>query len=313
MTNLPKTLQAVLVVIVCAIHARPATSQEPNGELEGCRLPFGRTGGDCEGFAAIVETPATPDQLTGRWLGFGQLSWETYEGALEAAVDPPTVIELRLGPCPVSRTGPLARGGTGTAYYPAGRYLLPRVGTSRHPVIKLCAHDLEWLFDTIDLAGIERWDRYLAERGGLEWILYHEVAHALIHLWDLPITGREEDAADQFATLLLLEGRRPLGDPRVRERGALAAALYFDALPTRFRPDAVEVLSDEHALNEQRYYNILCWVYGGAPVENGRLVGSGGGRLPTARASRCPAEYDRLRRAWREILRGRPVHFEGEP
>jgi hypothetical protein len=39
----------------------------------------------------------------------------------------------------------------------------------------------------------------------------HEVAHALIDGWDLPITRREEDAADQFSTLLLINGL-PDGD-----------------------------------------------------------------------------------------------------
>ena len=45
-----------------------------------------------------------------------------------------------------------------------------------------------------------------AAKGATAWMFLHEVAHALIDGWDLPVTGREEDAADQFSTLLLING-----------------------------------------------------------------------------------------------------------
>lgn len=34
--------------------------------------------------------------------------------------------------------------------------------------------------------------------GALLWIFLHETGHALADLLDLPLTGREEDAVDQF-------------------------------------------------------------------------------------------------------------------
>lgn len=37
-------------------------------------------------------------------------------------------------------------------------------------------------------------------------MLFHELGHAFISLYDLPITGREEDAVDQFAAILLAMG-----------------------------------------------------------------------------------------------------------
>ena len=45
-----------------------------------------------------------------------------------------------------------------------------------------------------------------AVAGATLFTLLHELGHALIDLWDLPITGREEDAVDQLATIILLEG-----------------------------------------------------------------------------------------------------------
>ena len=41
-----------------------------------------------------------------------------------------------------------------------------------------------------------------AIKGAIVSMFLHEVAHALIDGWDLPITGREEDAGDQFSTLM---------------------------------------------------------------------------------------------------------------
>ena len=37
-------------------------------------------------------------------------------------------------------------------------------------------------------------------RGVTVSTFFHELGHALIDAWDLPITGREEDAADQLPT-----------------------------------------------------------------------------------------------------------------
>lgn len=38
------------------------------------------------------------------------------------------------------------------------------------------------------------------------FVFLHELGHALIHDWDLPVLGRSEDAADQFATVFLSLG-----------------------------------------------------------------------------------------------------------
>src|SRR5689334_11108448 len=47
-------------------------------------------------------------------------------------------------------------------------------------------------------------DEYLVT-GTIMFAMMHELAHALIDVLHLPITGRQEDAADQLATVLLLQ------------------------------------------------------------------------------------------------------------
>src|SRR5690606_27845489 len=38
----------------------------------------------------------------------------------------------------------------------------------------------------------------------VRFIVLHETGHALVHLLDLPVTGRQEDAVDQLAAILML-------------------------------------------------------------------------------------------------------------
>ena len=56
----------------------------------------------------------------------------------------------------------------------------------------------------------------------------------------------------------------------------------------------------EHSLDQQRYYDMLCLTYGSNTERNKHLVGEG--RLPIDRAERCPAEYQRVDRAWGQLL-----------
>ena len=79
---------------------------------------------------------------------------------------------------------------------------------------------------------------------------------------------------------------------------AVAAALYFnlrsggDQAPT--------ALADEHGLSMQRFYNLLCLVYGNDPVTYADL--------PTTfpdmeqRSARCEDEYDQKVSSWSTLL-----------
>ena len=125
------------------------------------------------------------------------------------------------------------------------------------------------------------------------FFLLHEIGHALVHQLDLPITGREEDAVDGLATVILVEGGS--------EGDALAAVEHFDAM-SRLVADSGEELAfwDEHSLNEQRVYDIACLVYGSNPEAYASMVGPD--YLPAERAQRCPAEFERKSRAWEQLL-----------
>jgi hypothetical protein len=129
-------------------------------------------------------------------------------------------------------------------------------------------------------------------RGAVFFVFFHEFGHALTHELALPITGKEEDAVDQFATLLLLEqGERG-------EKATLAGATFFLALSEQ-NPKGRLKFWDEHSLDAQRFYNIACWLFGASPFHQVNLVAKG--LLPAERAARCGDEYQQLRTSWKAI------------
>ena len=129
--------------------------------------------------------------------------------------------------------------------------------------------------------------------GAMSVFLFHELGHCLIDVWDLPATGREEDAVDQLALFILLDGT-PEGEEMV-----LSAAKFFAIISST---EDVSQLTfwDEHSLNQQRFYDMLCLTYGSNPAKNKHLLGKNG--LPPDRAQRCPAEYKRVDSAWQKLL-----------
>jgi hypothetical protein len=57
---------------------------------------------------------------------------------------------------------------------------------------------------------------------------------------------------------------------------------------------------DEHGFGGQRFYNILCLIYGSDPQKYADFVSSG--NLPEDRAQQCPTEYAKVKHAWERLL-----------
>jgi hypothetical protein len=132
-----------------------------------------------------------------------------------------------------------------------------------------------------------------AVKGTVVAMFLHEVGHALIDGWNLPITGREEDAADQFSTLMLLNGITG-GDQM-----ALDSARSFKLLAVLER-GLEKDYSDPHSLDEQRFYNTICLVYGHRPERYEYLVRNGS--IPMERAFECEEDYRRVNKSWQTLL-----------
>lgn len=124
------------------------------------------------------------------------------------------------------------------------------------------------------------------------FVFFHELGHALIDIYDLPVTGREEDAVDQLAALIVADGS---------EEGAASVfngAVAFTVL------DGDELHESafwgEHSMGLQRFFNIICMLYGQDPEAHKDLVNEE--VLPKQRAQRCPSEYQRIEKAWGTLL-----------
>src|SRR5262249_19193594 len=85
------------------------------------------------------------------------------------------------------------------------------------PTVTICYELLQHIRETLPKektsTGITPDDAAISQ---FLWLTLHEVGHATFDIFDVPIFGREEDAADNFATYILLqnrmgEGRRLIG------------------------------------------------------------------------------------------------------
>lgn len=123
------------------------------------------------------------------------------------------------------------------------------------------------------------------------FVFSHEMGHALVSVYNLPITGKEEDAVDQLATLIFIEA----GSAEV----AITAANWFYLAAQQVETQNLPFW-DVHSLDMQRYYNILAWIYGSDPQKYSNIVT--GGYLPEDRAQTAQYEYQQMLNSWTVLL-----------
>jgi hypothetical protein len=127
--------------------------------------------------------------------------------------------------------------------------------------------------------------------GTLVGTALHEGGHMLFDLLDVPVFGREEDAADEMASFIALQFNTSVA--RVIVKGWVWTwAKETDPAATA----PMSVWSDEHGSASQRMYNALCLGYGGDPKTFEDFVAKG--YLPKKRADHCAAEYGLVKQAF---------------
>jgi hypothetical protein len=171
------------------------------------------------------------------------------------------------------------------------------------PTVHMCYELLKEVVDmkpkaTTPVLGITPHDAIVGQF--LFWTM-HEVGHAVYHIFNVPLFGREEDAADQFSTYLMLHFGKDQAHRWV-EGAAYAAhdfVMGFKENPAVQR--RLENFSSTHGLPEQRFYNGLCLAYGADSELFADLVDSG--MLPKTRARNCDREFQTFDYAFKtEIL-----------
>jgi len=133
--------------------------------------------------------------------------------------------------------------------------------------------------------------------GNVLFVLAHETGHALISVFDLPVLGREEDAADSLATILSLKMASSFAD-----RVVVNAARGWFLSDQRDRKDGSPTpFYDEHGLDLQRAYNIVCLLVGGAPDKFTDLANEV--KLPKERQKTCHFDFSNATWSWDQVLK----------
>jgi hypothetical protein len=163
------------------------------------------------------------------------------------------------------------------------------------------------IYDTLKQSNPD-WSQHklgFATGAALGFILEHEFTHALIAIYDLPVLGKEEDAADTLATLLLLKS--PEGD-----KLALSAAQFWADFSGRQDPPAVADYADDHSLDLQRAYSIICDIAGSSQERYNEINQTG--ILPKGDIQSCPAQYQQDVKSFTQVLqphvKGSELNFQ---
>lgn len=163
--------------------------------------------------------------------------------------------------------------------------------------LTICYELMEHFYNLAKAQGKSEQESNIYMNDAITFVFCHELGHALIDTYKLPVTGREEDVADQLATYVSCE---ELGERGERAAAAGAMSFAYQSGGGRGQPGD-QAYADEHSLDQQRFYNILCWLYGHDPNKHSKIVSSGA--LPRNRAQRCSGEYHQIVTTWQELLK----------
>jgi hypothetical protein len=133
--------------------------------------------------------------------------------------------------------------------------------------------------------------------GNTLFVLAHEMGHGLINEMNMPVLGREEDAADSFAITTALK----IGTV-VSERVLIEAAMGLILSTKRDKKQGnAPAFYDEHGLDPQRAYNVVCYMVGSNPEKYKQLATDT--KLPEERQKSCVYDYKNAAWSWDEMLK----------
>ena len=125
--------------------------------------------------------------------------------------------------------------------------------------------------------------------------VFHEAGHMLISEFSLPVLGKEEDAVDALAVLLLLEAEDEDFNSVVEDW----ANVWF--LTAGAKEDEEDMAFwDSHGLDEQRAYSTVCLMVGKDKKRFHDFAQSI--EYPDYRFEECLVEYQSLLRSWEKVL-----------
>ena len=133
--------------------------------------------------------------------------------------------------------------------------------------------------------------------GNMLFVLLHEMAHVHVTEMGLPVLGREEDAADAYATIALIK----MGSEFSHGVLVQAAKSWFLSAERDERQGHRLSFYDEHGLDRQRGYQIVCLMVGSDPEKFGELADLV--KMPEERQETCQGDYSNALYSWDLVLK----------
>jgi Putative metallopeptidase len=141
--------------------------------------------------------------------------------------------------------------------------------------------------------------REVATAGAFVQVVLHEMSHAVFDVLQVPVWGREEDAADKLAGFIMLQFGKDVALTTLT-----GTAHFFEASDHTWTGSD---FSDVRSPEAQRFFNYLCLAHGGPSSEAFRpflqqVKSDGKSFLQLDRAARCSKEYADLRWAFQKTI-----------
>jgi hypothetical protein len=133
--------------------------------------------------------------------------------------------------------------------------------------------------------------------GNMLFVIQHELGHAAITEMGLPVLGRPEDAADSFAAVGLIR----IGSTFTHRVLADAARGWFLSDRRDRDTDDTVAFYDEHGLNQQRAYEIVCLMVGSDEEKYKDLAEET--KLPKERQETCAGDFSNAAYSWDLVLK----------
>jgi hypothetical protein len=132
--------------------------------------------------------------------------------------------------------------------------------------------------------------------GAIVDTILHEAGHGIFDILEVPVFGREEDAADFFSVYLLLQF--PVETAQRLLQGA-AFVMGSEGRVELHQKPPLSDLAGAHAFNAQRHFNLLCLAYGADPALLGNAMPPG---MTQYRVENCADEFAMLKRAFTKLI-----------
>jgi hypothetical protein len=127
-------------------------------------------------------------------------------------------------------------------------------------------------------------------------VFLHEAGHAVFDMLQVPLFGREEDAADQFSVYIMLKMEKD----EARRLIMGTAYQYENDVQSSTVSMPLHKFADAHGTPSQRYFNVLCLAYGADKELFADFVSKG--VLPKDRAESCEDEYAQVEFAFDRLI-----------